>query len=516
RSGVFLLIFSFLLFFEFTILYFQREKESQKVIKNFLKVTLLIITFFALYIGIDSVIERFNMDNLLREARPVFWKQTVDIVGDFPLFGTGLGTFAFVYPVYEEVPSSGFLSHAHNDYLEYLSELGIIGFAILLGGILYLLVNSILRWRERHHPQVKGIALGGIISIIVMLLHSISDFNLHIPANMLLFSVVLSLTVVTVFYKSRNARNEHTVAGKEKSRTGDDTSERSYQKEIEEWRKFINQKSKFDFKTILSVVAVVMLGVIAIIIYWNQHLYYRSKTIENADQKMKVLNHANKLHPLNDLVHYELGKAGFSIGVRNIENNEVRDFYLQDSVANYEKSLRINPLSPFSHFYLGQVLYYMSYLEPGGPFGEQTLQRSNEEYKKAAKLAGYYGEITHEVGKIYLSRWDELSEEEREFTINFIKKKITEADKEQILDLLHVWEMNVRDYSVMQEILPEQIHVLRLYAKFLGEKSLSADERQRILAEKEFKEFERARQEFKSGENAFMYMHLSKASKHYE
>jgi tetratricopeptide (TPR) repeat protein len=76
--------------------------------------------------------------------------------------------------------------------------------------------------------------------------------------------------------------------------------------------------------------------------------------------------------------------------------------------------------------------------------------------------------------------------------------------------------MNVRDYSVMQEILPEQIHVLRLYAKFLGEKSLSADDRKKILAEIEFKEFERARQEFKSAENAFMYMRLSEASKHYE
>jgi len=56
----------------------------------------------------------------------------------------------------------------------------------------------------RRDPEVKGLALGGIVAIVAILIHSIADFNLHIPANMVLFSVVISVTFVTAFYKKSN------------------------------------------------------------------------------------------------------------------------------------------------------------------------------------------------------------------------------------------------------------------------------------------------------------------------
>jgi len=100
----------------------------------------------------------------------------------------------------------GSVSHAHNDYLEYLSELETVGLILLLGGIAFIVVNSFLIWRVRRHPEVKGLALGGIVAIAAILIHSIADFNLHIPANMVLFTVVLSLTAVTAFYKAKREK----------------------------------------------------------------------------------------------------------------------------------------------------------------------------------------------------------------------------------------------------------------------------------------------------------------------
>jgi len=203
RSGVFLLIFTFLLFFELTVLYIGRT-EAQKIwIKNFLKVAFLIITFISLYIGIENTIERFALNKLLTAGRPAFWANTVKIFSSYPLFGTGLGTFPSLYPDMESGKQIIRLYHAHNDYLEYLTELGIVGMFFLLAGILYIVINSFLIWRARRHPEIKGLGLGGIIAVICMLLHSLTDFNLHIPANMLLFTVVLSLTVAAVFYKRK-------------------------------------------------------------------------------------------------------------------------------------------------------------------------------------------------------------------------------------------------------------------------------------------------------------------------
>lgn len=202
RSGVFILILTFILLFELIIIFYKRVEDKKKGTKIFLTVIFLLVIFVSLYMGIESTLERFSLNKLLREQRPVFWANTLKLFVRFPFFGTGLGTFSSLYPDWES--STGQivrLYHAHNDYLEYLSELGIIGMTLLLGGVLFMLIKSFEIWRERRHSEIKGLALGGIVSVLCILIHSITDFNLHIPANMLLFSVVLSLTMVTVFYK---------------------------------------------------------------------------------------------------------------------------------------------------------------------------------------------------------------------------------------------------------------------------------------------------------------------------
>jgi len=130
-----------------------------------LAVVFILILFIALYVGIDANLERFALDNLLHEDRPVVWANTLSIFSNHPLFGTGLGTFASIYPAYEDSKEFARYSHAHNDYLEYLAELGIFGFVFLVG------------------------------------------FNLHIPANMVLFSVVLSLSMTVAFYKRKEGNN---------------------------------------------------------------------------------------------------------------------------------------------------------------------------------------------------------------------------------------------------------------------------------------------------------------------
>ena len=206
RSGVSILVLAFLIFFELTVLYFRAGRRQKNWIKMFLGVSFLLITIFSLYVGINATIQRFSLDRILQEERPVFWAQTVRIFSRFPLFGSGLGTVTSLLPDFEKEGLLVRAFHSHNDYLEYLAELGIVGLALLLGGILLLAIPSFLVWKERRHPEVKGLALGGIVSILCILIHSLTDFNLHIPANMLLFSVVVSLTAVVSFYKKGEAR----------------------------------------------------------------------------------------------------------------------------------------------------------------------------------------------------------------------------------------------------------------------------------------------------------------------
>ncbi len=203
RSGIFILVFSFILLAGLASLYYQRENKEKKKIKNYLKILFLVILIFSFYLGIEATIARFSLDRLLHENRPVVWGNTIEMFSDFPFFGSGLGTFGFVYPAYEESRLFVKYSHAHNDYLEYLAETGIIGSILLWGAILYLLVSVFLMWKDRRHPLARALGLGGIVALVNILIHSITDFNLHIPANMILFTVIISATAVTAFYKKR-------------------------------------------------------------------------------------------------------------------------------------------------------------------------------------------------------------------------------------------------------------------------------------------------------------------------
>ncbi len=201
RSGVFVLLFTFVLFFELTVYHFSKARYRQSWIKTFLIVAFILITAASLYVGVEATMSRFSQDNLLQDGRPQYWTSVLRIFADFPIFGTGLGTFASVYPVYETVTLEGRLLHAHNDYLEFLSELGLPGFALLLGIVLYLFIDGLKTWSGRRHPGIKGMGMGGFVAVAALLVHSFTDFNLHIPANALLFSVILALAFGTAYYR---------------------------------------------------------------------------------------------------------------------------------------------------------------------------------------------------------------------------------------------------------------------------------------------------------------------------
>ncbi len=201
RSGVFVLCFIFLLFFLLTAFHFGKAHYRQSWILTLLKVAFGLIAAVSLYVGVEATVGRFADDNLLQNGRPQYWAGVLQMAGDSPLVGTGWGTFGAVYPVYETVPLEGRLLHAHNDYLEALAELGAVGFVLLLGLILWPAVGAFRTWSKRRHPGIKGLGMGGFVALAALLVHSLTDFNLHIPANAVLFSVVLGLSLATAYYR---------------------------------------------------------------------------------------------------------------------------------------------------------------------------------------------------------------------------------------------------------------------------------------------------------------------------
>jgi len=235
------------------------------------------------------------------------------------------------------------------------------------------------------------------------------------------------------------------------------------------------------------------IGLFDMFICWNFHLYYRARKDEDPAKKAALLEKSNTYFPWNDLVFYELGKSYFDLGIGNLNNAATSESYLQKSVQNLKKSILINPASPFSHFSLAQSLLNLELIssENGTPF--------YDEFRKASLLAGEDSQVFNEVGRIFLSRWPELSELDRYFTLEILRKVLAKKDREQISFMLNTWELNAKDYRIIEKSLPEDAQVYRQYADFLGEKSLSLEERNKYLAQAELLDFMKAKSEYQSG-----------------
>lgn len=201
RSGVVVLILIFVLILVLTAQAFGHTRMQQGWVRNVIRITALAVIGLGLYIGLEAMIGRFAVDKLLQDGRPRYWGAVMRMIGQFPLFGVGYGAFGSVYAAFDTTDMEYALVHAHNDYLETISELGLIGAGLLGFAVAYLLGKAFKTWMSRRHPELKGLALGCLVSTAAILIHSMTDFNLQIPANALVFSVVLVLTVKTAYHR---------------------------------------------------------------------------------------------------------------------------------------------------------------------------------------------------------------------------------------------------------------------------------------------------------------------------
>ena len=149
------------------------------------------------WVGSDPVVMRFEIlgqeYNQTGQNRISIWRDTLNLIHQRPLLGTGLGTFSVAYTSVQTAFLNHLVDHAHCDYLEVVSELGVPGGILVFGSIFWILVRAVRRYRKAEDHFDTAICLGCIGSITAILVHSLADFNLYIPANALVFTVTLAL-----------------------------------------------------------------------------------------------------------------------------------------------------------------------------------------------------------------------------------------------------------------------------------------------------------------------------------
>jgi O-antigen ligase len=136
----------------------------------------VVVLLGASWVGISRQLRGFETRGI-RASRVDLWQDAAQLVPRFPLFGVGLNGFVTAYPEYQRFWRGHWIREAHNEYLQALLDLGVIG-ALLVAALLLTLFRAALRAAPRG-PFDAGV----FGSLVALCAHNLVDFNWQVPAN---------------------------------------------------------------------------------------------------------------------------------------------------------------------------------------------------------------------------------------------------------------------------------------------------------------------------------------------
>jgi O-antigen ligase len=188
-------IVSLLLSFSLISVFFRDSKRKSSVSKT----SVLIIVLALLWggsIGLDSVVSSFFTITEDFVSRQGIWENTFNIFKDFPVLGSGLGTFAHIFPMYRSFHIRGLVTHAENDFLQLACEVGFLGTGFLMAVFLFLLYKAVSGIRSLSQTSSsRYLALGGMVGILSLMFHSTVERNLQVPSNAFLYTFLWAMVI---------------------------------------------------------------------------------------------------------------------------------------------------------------------------------------------------------------------------------------------------------------------------------------------------------------------------------
>ena len=194
--------FSYILIL-FTFLFYSKI-SFKKYINPLSSIIIFILIFdvfvMALFFGNAKLIERYAETSILRETTRIDLQTfAIEQFKKFWVFGYGNESFGQLFKIFFVLPLGIFAQHAHNDGIELLGEIGILGVSIL-----FLLYISYFRKIIHNINERKQLARFVLLTLllITLFIQSLVDFSLHAPGVMVLLMTILSIGLIN--FKKNN------------------------------------------------------------------------------------------------------------------------------------------------------------------------------------------------------------------------------------------------------------------------------------------------------------------------
>ncbi|MFA4981315.1 MAG: O-antigen ligase family protein [Candidatus Omnitrophota bacterium] len=171
-----------------------RKRRTINIKSILIFILVLMIIFSFVYLGRETISDRLKLAyapygaDLFDGTRLKIWKGSVDMIIHNPAIGTGIGTFIWGFPRFRPEGLVALANAAHNDYLQMAAEMGLLAPFLMLW-IFVVIIKTGFTKEARNSLRSVGCAAG----VLSLALHGLIDFNFHIPANMLLFTVYAAI-----------------------------------------------------------------------------------------------------------------------------------------------------------------------------------------------------------------------------------------------------------------------------------------------------------------------------------
>lgn len=323
-----------------------------------------------------SAVERrfgklFNDSGKVEDARLILWNAGKQIYTKAPVFGPGPGHFDYEFREFEPNGWVERAQYAHNDYLNALCDWGAVGLLLILGCCALLYHGVVRTWPfVRKQPNELGsmrsnkgaLVFGAAFSILAILLHSFTDFNLHIPANAMLAVVLAGLLTAHWRFATENFWLNPRVIGK----------------------------------------VVLTTCIVAVSVYvGGQALKDRAEFVwldraekieDYSAEKQAALMHAWEMAPDNFQTAYEIGEC---YRLQSWGGHDGYQKLAQQAMNWYDRAMALNRFDPFTPMRYGMCLDWLDKHSEAAKYFEKARQLAPNDFTVQTYLAWHEMQIDH-------------------------------------------------------------------------------------------------------------------------
>jgi O-antigen ligase len=310
--------------------------------------------------------ETTQHDRLNDSARFDMWEPAIRLWKENIWWGVGPNHYNYRHRVYRPQSQQFDPDRVHNDYLNTLTDWGIVGVALVFSAFVFLYSGVLKTWRfVRGNPADLGggnsnklaLVLGASLGVMAILIHSAIDFNMHIPANAILAISLMALLSSTIRFATKDY-----------------------------WFT-LGIRTKLAL-TILILATLTCLG-------WQEtrsaREYYwlkqARKVLPSSPEQVAALENAFAREPNNFKTAYDIGEA---LRRQSWEGGGNYEELAQKAMEWFERSMKLNPYHGYGFMGYGMCLDWLGRTDASWPYYEKAAQLDPNGYTTAANIGWHY------------------------------------------------------------------------------------------------------------------------------